>query len=231
MTSRSGEGRWARRTGQKKGKKMVTILRKTWLQMTTVAIAAAVIQPGILSAQNSGVGGDGNTRLLWRGTDNHISLWRIDSALNYQIFHEYGPYFGYEPIAITTANNNNTYVLWRHTSGKISLWVIDANLNFLNFREYGPYEGWIAESLSVETPGSNRFRLIWRDTDGRISVWLVDSALNLVNNHAYGPYFGYVPSAGPFAVGRKLSDDQSDKQAASAMAKSSSDSVGRMPEQ
>src|SRR5438128_2497157 len=102
----------------------VAIIRMWLLTERAWARAAAragtvwtIIQPGSASAQNSGVGGDGKTRLLWRATDYHISLWRLGPSLDFELFHEYGPYVGFEPIAITTAPNNTTYVLWRHTDG------------------------------------------------------------------------------------------------------------------
>src|SRR5215831_4207421 len=111
-----------------------------------LAIAAAVtmwatLQPGTATAQNSGLGFDGLTRLMWRATDDHISLWRLDANLNFNLFHEYGPFPGFIPIAITTDAFNFTYVLWRHTDGHISLWLIDPNLNFGTFHEYGPFPG------------------------------------------------------------------------------------------
>jgi len=44
-------------------------LKKLFLMAASVVIGAAVIQPATLPAQTSGVGGDGFTRLLWRGTE------------------------------------------------------------------------------------------------------------------------------------------------------------------
>ena len=160
-----------------------------------LAIAAAftiwaTIQPGTVSAQNSGVGGDGFTRLLWRGTDYRISLWKLDGNLNLVLLREYGPYTGWIPIAITTAANNNTYVLWRNTDGAISLWLVDANLNFVNSHLYGPFPGWIAKGLSTGGNSPN-FRVIWRFTNGLASVWNVDGNLNFVTGPLYGPFFGW----------------------------------------
>jgi hypothetical protein len=42
----------------------------------------ATIQPGALFALTSGIGGEWNTRVLWRGTDSSISLWKLDPGLN-----------------------------------------------------------------------------------------------------------------------------------------------------
>jgi hypothetical protein len=224
---------------------MLNLVRKTWCHTAAVTIAWAVIQPGLLCAQNSGVAGDGTMRLMWRGTDSHISLWKFDASagMNFTTYKEHGPFNGWQPLALTTANNNNSYVLWRHTNGSISLWLVDANLNYLTSHVYGPYDGWIAESLSVETIGGinkDRFRVIWRNTSGAVSLWLVDANLNLVNSHVYGPYFGWTPSSGTSAAVRALSADTSsvgsssdnaaDPKAAAAMALPSGPATS-MPEQ
>jgi hypothetical protein len=42
-----------------------------------------VIQSGTVSAQTSGVGGDGYTRNFWIGTDGRISVWKLDPNLNF----------------------------------------------------------------------------------------------------------------------------------------------------
>lgn len=224
---------------------MLNLVGKTWLQTAAVTIAWAVIQPGLLCAQNSGVAGDGTMRLMWRGTDSHISLWKFDASngINFTAYREHGPYNGWQPIALTTANNNNSYVLWRHTNGSISLWLVDANLNYVTSRVYGPYDGWIAESVSVETIGGvnkDRFRVIWRNTSGAVSVWIVDANLNLVNSHVHGPFFGWTPSSGTSSSLRASVLDtapdgaafsgQADPKAAAAMALPSGPSTP-MPEQ
>jgi hypothetical protein len=163
-----------------------------------LAIAAAVtmwasIHPGTASAQNSGIGGDGYTRLLWRNTDYHISLWKIAPNWAGAGAHEYGPYPGYIPVALTTDKFNYSYVLWRYTDGSISLWLVDPNLNFVTSHVYGPYPGYIAKGLSADAGGSANIRVIWRHTTGSVSVWNVDGNLNLVSSGAYGPYGGWDP--------------------------------------
>jgi hypothetical protein len=155
----------------------------------------ATIQPGTLSAQTSGIGGDANTRVLWKGTDSRISLWKLDPNLNFVTAQGYGPYNGWVPVAITTANNNNTYVLWRRTDGVITVWLVDANLNFQFSKSYGPYFGWTVESISVDTNGHDWCRLIWKETQGTISVWSLNENLDLVTSAVYGPYFGFDPAA------------------------------------
>jgi hypothetical protein len=177
-----------------------------WIMRTTKAlmlsaIVAVTLQPGISSAQTSGIGADAKTRLLWRGADGSISLWRLDPSLNFETYKTYGPYSGWTPVALTTAgtaaDNNNTYVLWRYSTGAISLWSVDSNLNYVGSVGYGPYADWTAETLSVATRGpDSSLRIIWRNTNGAVSVWAVNSNLNLFLAHAYGPFVGWDP--GPF---------------------------------
>jgi hypothetical protein len=176
-------------------------LRRTLLVFVAVTLMGTVLPPGILLAQTSGVGSDGLTRLGWIGTDGRVSLWRLDSLLNLQLFQEYGPFPGYLPIAITVGTTNNrTYVLWRHTSGSISLWWLGPNLTFGAFQEYGPFPGYTAESLSID-PTDNSLRVLWQHTTGLLSIWTVDANLAFVRFHEYGPFFGYDPAfmhdAGP----------------------------------
>ena len=161
--------------------------------LAALSVLFMTLRPGIVDAQTSGLGGDGFTRVLWRGTDSSVSLWRLDSNLDPQLNRNYGPFPGYAPIALTVASNNIAYLLWRHTNGSISLWRLDASLNVLNSQVYGPYDGWTAQGLSV---GGGQVRIIWRYTSGHVSVWGVDgTSLANISSKVYGPYFGWDPGA------------------------------------
>src|ERR1700761_979959 len=133
-----------------------TMSLRTWFRIALAAISLAVL-PSILSAQNSGVAGDGTVRLMFRGTDSSIQLYAFDSSNTQVTKKEYGPFPGLVPVAMTTASNGNTYVLWRNTGvtygqiGSVLLWVLDTNLDYVNSRPYGPFAGYTAESLSVDT--------------------------------------------------------------------------------
>ena len=169
-------------------------MRQTCRQLLLAAAAVisvfVTVQPVL--AQSSGVGCDGNTRLLWKGTNQSISLWELDSNLNYIGSHVYGPYPGFLPQSITTACNNNTYVLWLRTDGLVSIWQVDANLNFVTQQSYGPYPGWIPDSLSVDTTSNSTLRLIWREIDsGAHTIYYLQPNLSLTKMVVYGPYAGY----------------------------------------
>ena len=64
----------------------MNVLRKNLLFMgAAAAVWTAALQPSVSSAQSGGIGGDGVMRLLWRGTDGSISLWKLDGNLNGRI--------------------------------------------------------------------------------------------------------------------------------------------------
>jgi hypothetical protein len=166
---------------------------KRVLAIVTAVVTWTVIQPGTVSAQTSGLGRDGYTRNIWFGTDGRISVWKLDSNLNFVTSHDYGPYAGFSPVALTVASNSNTYVLWRYSDGSISLWLLDPDLNYVTSHLYGPYSGNNAIGLSPYTDGTSSFHVIWRYTDGSLSVWSVDENLNFITARAYGPFFGFEP--------------------------------------
>ncbi len=174
---------------------MITLRRKLFL-LTAITMFCAAVQPAVLSAQTTGVGSDGYTRVLWRATDSSVSLWKLDSSLNYSTGKVYGPINGWVPVALVTGLDNYTRLLWRATDGSAALWLLDSNLNLVTSANYGAYFGWTPESLSIDS--ADRTRLIWKETDGAISVWMLGPTLAGITSHVYGPYFGYDP--GPAAA-------------------------------
>jgi hypothetical protein len=172
--------------------------RKLLLAAAAVISVFVTVQPVL--AQSSGVGCDGNTRLLWKGEDQSISLWKLDSGLNYLGSHVYGPYLGYFPLGITAACNNDTYVLWLGPNGLATLWQVDANLNFVTAQNYGPYLGWLPQSLSVDTTSNSTLRLIWCNiSNGAVTIYYLQPNLSLVKSALYGPYPGF--GSCPFVIG------------------------------
>jgi hypothetical protein len=174
---------------QQRGNTIRSGLRKKLIPMAALVAIWAAVQPGTLSAQTSGVGCDGYTRLLWRGTDSSINLWNLDPSLNLSASVIYGPYEAWSAVAITVGCDNYTRVLWQNTDGAIDLWLVDPNLNYVSNQEYGPYSGWLAESLSID--GADNLRLIWKNTNGEIDVWMLGPALNYLTGQIYGPYWGW----------------------------------------
>jgi hypothetical protein len=175
--------------------------RQSLLAVAVVISAFVTIQPVL--AQSSGVGCDGATRLLWKGTNASISLWKLDSNLNILGNAVYGPYVGWAPAGITTACNNNTYVLWLGLTadglafnGAALIQRLDANLNYVTQQAYGPASGWLPESLSVDTTPNSTLRLIWRGgntiSGGTVSIWYLQPDLSVVKTVAYGPAPGYL---------------------------------------
>jgi hypothetical protein len=132
---------------------------------------------------------------MWRGTNNELDIWRLDPNLLNGISVIYGPYDGWEPIALTVLCNNHTYVLWRHTSGEIIVWNLDQNLNLGLYLEAGPFSGYTAESLSPDQTSPGNFLILWRETLGSIEIWRMNSTPALTSDVAAGPFFGLEPTS------------------------------------
>lgn len=171
------------------------------IMLTLVAATIlAVTAPTILSAQTSGTGLDGYTRVLWQGTDSSIAIWKLDGNLNVVYGVKAGPYPGWIPIGLTVGDDNYTRIMWRSTTGALAVWLIDPNLNYVSGYAYGPYLGWLPESTSVDARGYER--VIWRHTLGYMSVWVLspNQSQLLVGasyaNSGYTPGQGYATTAG-----------------------------------
>ncbi len=154
-----------------------------------------VSQPQNAFAQASGVGVDGDTSVLWTGTDSSIVMWRLDPTLGVIVANQtYGPYAGWTPIATTTDVANYTHVLWRYTDGTAAVWALDANLNYVGSVFFGPYFAWTPQTLSAD-PTTAGTRLVWKRTTGAISIFALTSNGTLAYEGVYGPYPGYEPGA------------------------------------
>jgi hypothetical protein len=78
------------------------------------------------------------TYVLWRKTDNSISLWGVDPTLNVAFHKEYGPYAGYiaETLSADTNGNSTLRLVWRNTNGQADVWFLDAALNYIMSKVY-----------------------------------------------------------------------------------------------
>jgi hypothetical protein len=196
--------------------------KKLFLTAAT-AVVWASIQPGTLSAQTSGVGTDGYTRVLWRGTDGRVSVWKVDANLQYSDSKVHGPFDGWTPLSLAVSSNNRTYLLWRNTNGSASIWWLDQNLGYGYSVSTDAYPGWLPETLSVSTASPYDIRVIWKNTNGSLSIWTFNADLVYQNAQGYPAYFGYDPGPASAAVKGQLLRNQSspssdgDARAAAAM--------------
>jgi hypothetical protein len=82
------------------------------LKIKRILLAIAVIAMWAVAhpacAQNSGIGGDNFTRLLWQGTDGSAAVYKLDISLNLVNSHTYGPFDQWLPVALTVAANSYT---------------------------------------------------------------------------------------------------------------------------
>jgi hypothetical protein len=168
-----------------------------------VATVCAVLNPATMSAQTSGTGGDGYTRVLWQGADSSIQVWLLDPNLNYVAGVTEGPYEGWIPVALAVGDDSYTRIMWRSTEGELALWLLYPNLDFYSSTVYGPYPGWLPETTSVDSNGYER--VVWRNTNGALDVWELTPGQILINSVGYtNGTFGYVPAGSDAAPGRGL---------------------------
>src|SRR5947209_6261721 len=206
---------------------------KELILAAATAVVWASVHPSNLSAQTSGVGSDGYTRVLWRATNGSVSVWKVDSNLNYTDSHIYGPYDGWTPLSLAVSSNNRTYLLWRNTSGQAAIWWLVQHLEFGNSVNTDPYYGWIPEIISVSTGAPYDLRVIWKNTNGSVSMWVLSADLTYLNAKAFGPYFGYDPGPAaalkaPLAQNQGSVSQDGDARAAAAMKAQGSPTVGPM---
>jgi hypothetical protein len=194
---------------------MRSFFRKLRLATALVAICSASLAPTMSVAQTIGVGWDGYTRELWRYRQEAVSLWLFDPYLHLVTMSNYGPYGAWEPVALTTGNNNYSYLLWRYPGGIAAGWILDSNLNFVTSVQTGANPGWTPETISTGD-SYTQLRLTWRRFDGMTSVWAMDSNLNYLWSAVAGPYAGWDSGPAPEAVMRKPASVQQ-LQAMSAM--------------
>jgi hypothetical protein len=94
-------------------------------------------------------------RLLWERTDGAMALWRQYPGGYFDYERGFGPYVGWRPFAVATANVapdwGDTFlrVLWRHTGGGIALWRVSPTHDGANTFAYGPFPGWMAVDIAV----------------------------------------------------------------------------------
>jgi hypothetical protein len=98
---------------------------------------------------------DRNTVVLWRNTDERISLWLVDPNLNWFYSKIYpNPGWIAEGLSADTDGGSWTRLIWRDTEGRISVYVMDPNLNFGPFGTYGPYPGLEPDSAQASAKSS-----------------------------------------------------------------------------
>jgi hypothetical protein len=159
---------------------------------TAIIVMCASAQSSL--AQNSGVGSDLFTRILWTSTDGAAVIYKLNANLNIVLTTTFTSVNQWLPIALTVAANNDTYLLWRRTDGLVSIYMLDPNLFFIKSVNLGPIPGWTADHLSTDTNGvTSTLRLSWRNTDGEFALWFLQPNLTLSLSVPYGPFFGYVP--------------------------------------
>jgi hypothetical protein len=148
---------------------------------------------------------NGLTCLLWTSTNNNGAavLWTFN-PLTSQLLERrfYGPYPGWQVVAVSTGGDNTIRLLWRNINGTASHWRLDSQGNFVGGEEFGPFPNWTPKDVSLDPNGKSR--LLWDNPNGGASVWVVNAS----GQFETGQEFGFFPGWRPRAISTGL-DSQS----------------------
>lgn len=164
--------------------------KKIILMLVAVTIWAATTST-TLSAQTSGTGLDGYTRVFWQGADSSIVVWKLDGNLNVVSGVTDGPYAGWVPLGLTVGDDNYTRIIWRSTGGQLATWLLDPNLNYVAGNTFGPFAGWLPVSTSLNSGGYEW--VIWRHTLGYMAVWVLSPNQSQIIETVGFTNSGYTP--------------------------------------
>ena len=146
---------------------------------------------------------DTTTHLLWGDGTGRADLRIMAANGARQSDVTFGPYPGWQALALTVAPDNSNHILWKYTDGTISIWKIDeaGDLSSMTYQLYGPYSGW--STVGIATGSDSSDHLMWKYTDNTMSIWKIAST-GTMTYQLFGPYAGWAPVAN--AVAPDLSD-------------------------
>ncbi|MGH6813901.1 MAG: hypothetical protein ACREDM_16715, partial [Methylocella sp.] len=89
-----------------------------------------------------------------------VTLWLLDTNLNYVTQKYFGPYYGWEAESLSPDTNGNSWirVIWRETKGIVAVWFVDQNLTLQFDPGFGPFFGYDpgTASAAVKSPASGK---------------------------------------------------------------------------
>ena len=146
---------------------------------------------------------DGKAHLLWGDGTGRADLRILASDGSIASDVSFGPYPGWQALALSVAPDNSNHILWQYIDGTISIWKIDeaGDASSLKYTLYGPYAGW--SPLGISTASDSSDRLLWSYDVNTVSAWRIDSSGTLTYR-VFGPYAGWTPVA--IAAAPDLSD-------------------------
>ena len=148
---------------------------------------------------------DGTTHLLWGDGTGRADLRILgpDGSTSSDV--TFGPYKGWQALALSVAPDNTNHILWRYTAGTVSIWKIDeaGDIGSLSYSLYGPYAGW--SPVGMTTAADHSDHVLWKSTDNTMSTWRIDPSGDMTYR-IFGPYPGWTPIAIAAAPDPDLSD-------------------------
>ena len=136
----------------------------------------------------TGLRGDGLSRLVWANPLGIASYWIMNAANQEQNVTIYGPYTGWIPTDIDVGSDRLARVLWTNTvDGRAIVRSVDASGNRSNDQNFeGPFTGYTAQRVACGSDGFTR--LTWVNTGSVLSFWHMAADNTMLTFNIYGPY-------------------------------------------
>jgi len=158
-----------------------------WLMNGTKALSIGAVGPfasGALAGwqvkASGDFNGDGNSDILWQGSDGTPAIWLMD-GMNAVWFGAVGPFAsgalaGWQIKGSGDFNGDgNSDILWQGSDGTPAIWLMDGT-NVLSFGAAGssnPGPNWqIAGSGDYDGDGNSD--ILWQGNSGLPAIWLMD---------------------------------------------------------
>jgi hypothetical protein len=91
---------------------------------------------------------NGYTYVLWRDTSGLVSIWKLDSSLDFSMDNTKanppGPWgvYGWSAVGLTADVGGSSYLrlIWRNTDGRVSIWCVNPDtLDVCGANALGPF--------------------------------------------------------------------------------------------
>jgi hypothetical protein len=133
-------------------------------------------------ASDISVRADGQTHLLWTGSDGRMFIAKVRSSGAVDDGPVYGPAPGWSAIAMADGAGSDTWVLWRGTDGRFAVSSHRDGAMVASYK-FAAEPDWAAEDLAIGADG--RLRILRTAPGGVASVSTIDDAGRLAATHVH----------------------------------------------